>query len=194
ARYSSAPSELPGAPRTLRPMRRIGFGTSFLMLNATAFPSWRSGSADQFRWTAGHEILHELELHQESLHALYVQTFRIRRSVVLGQSDLRLPFLHELAIVDVPKVRRDAEIAFEVLGVGPLLSPQQRFVVLLAMPGSNHVDRMALLPENVEQRMGEYLERRRGCLLHENVAGPAVVEREQNEIDSVVQRHHEARH
>ena len=134
------------------------------------------------------------ELEQSRLHLLDVEAFGIVRVVVLELRDPRLALLHELAVVEVAQIRRNPEVSSEVLRRRSFLPAQQGLELLLAVARSDDLDPVVGLAEDLQQRVRDGPQRGRRRLLDEDVAGVAVVERERDQLNRLLERHHEARH
>ena len=81
---------------------------------------------------------------------------------------------HELIVVEVAGIARNAIVVAHVLGAQALLAGHERLEELLAMAGADHL--RAHAAENFLNRLGEVADGRRGCLLNEQIAGVCVLE------------------
>ncbi|MNG99581.1 hypothetical protein D3C79_587550 [compost metagenome] len=116
------------------------------------------------------------------------------RVVVFGVGDLFFALFDKLAVVQIAQIWRYTEIVAHVFGTGHLFAAEQGFVKLLAMTGTDDLNRMLRLAHHLGQGFGQRLYRGGRRLLHEQIAAVAMLEGIQHQVDCVSERHHEAGH
>ena len=99
---------------------------------------------------------------------------------------------HELIVIEVAGIARDAVVAAHVLGAQALLTGHKRLEELLAVAGADHLGAHAA--ENFLDRLGEVADGRCGRLLDEQIARVCVLEGEFDQIDGLVEIHEETGH
>ena len=144
-------------------------------------------------------LLYEAQAHELLLHALHVQAPGVVAVVVLNAGDVLAAVLEELVVVQVTRVAGNPVVAAHVYRARHLLPRDEGLVELLAVPGADDLHlRLAVLRVDLGvyllQRLRQRGQGRRRGLLHEQVAVVAVLERVYDQVDGVVERHHEARH
>ncbi|MDT4878881.1 hypothetical protein FQZ97_1145140 [compost metagenome] len=107
------------------------------------------------------------------------------RIVVFHVRNLLLPLLDKLGVIEITQIRRYAIVITPVFGAGHLLAAEQRFIQLLAMPSTDHLNGMLRFIEQLGQCLGQGFYRGGRSLLHEQVTIVAMLKGVQHQIYSV---------
>ena len=99
-----------------------------------------------------------------------------------------------LVVVQVAVVGGDSVEVAHVDGLRGLFLGQEGFVHLLAVADADDLDLLLLAAEELAHRLGLGLDGASGGLLDQDVAVLAMLEREQDEVDGLLERHNEPRH
>ncbi|MCY1311097.1 hypothetical protein D9M70_613620 [compost metagenome] len=93
--------------------------------------------------------------------------------------------LDKLGVVEITQIRRYTVVIAHILCTGHLLAAEQRFIQLLAMPSTDHLNGMLRFIEQLGQCLGQGFYRGGRSLLHEQVTIVAMLKGVQHQIYSV---------
>ena len=115
------------------------------------------------------------EFLKQFLHPLDIESLGIVRGIGFAEVELGIALGEELIVIQVPVVRVDAEEVPPILRAEHLLLSHKGFKELFAMPRSD-IFRSDAAMLQLQNRLSQGPDRRRGSLLNEQIALLAMLE------------------
>ena len=139
-------------------------------------------------------VLNVLESRNHDFRLLQVQPPSIIGVELLDCDALSVALLEILVVIQVAVVGRDSVEVAHVLGLCAFFLGEEGFVHLLAVADADDLDVFLLAAEEFADGLGLGLDGAGRGFLDEDVAVLPMLEREEHEVDGLIQAHYEAGH